>query len=173
MEKYQSLHEDIESITNKEVVKRTSISVKAIILIAVGFALVVGGMLSEDPNSSVSTFLFTAAAFVLIGGIIKLFISRTSYVFRPTNSIVKKSELFFDPSDSATLQTCMEMKRFEDLKRVKRQVNSGVKVEAMVAGDGKFAAVQVSEYVPYSYEAVTPVMCYYGEDAKSFINFFK
>lgn len=173
MEKYQSIHEDIETITNKEVVKQSSISIKAIVLIVVAVALVMGGMSFSDPNSSMPTFLFTAAAFVFVGGIIKFFVSRSRYVFRPTNSVVKKATIYVDPADSSTIQTCMEMKRFEDLKRVKRQENSGVKVEAMVAGDEKFAAVQISEYIPYSYEAVTPVMCYYGEEAKAFVNFFK
>ena len=73
--------------------------------------------------------------------------------------------MYFDVHESDNLQDCMEMKRFEDLKKMKREKDTGVKVEAMIADDQKFAAVQISEYIPYSYEAVTPVMCYYGEEA--------
>ena len=74
--------------------------------------------------------------------------------------------MYFDVHESDNLQDCMEMKRFEDLKKMKREKDTGVKVEAMIADDQKFAAVQISEYIPYSYEAVTPVMCYYGEEAR-------
>ena len=65
------------------------------------------------------------------------------------------------------------MKRFEDFKQMKRKKDSGVRVEAMISDDQRFAAVQIADYVPYSYEAVTPVICYYGEDAKSFVTSFK
>ncbi len=47
------------------------------------------------------------------------------------------------------------MKRFDELSRFKREKDTGVKLEAMIASKGDFAAVQISEYIPYTYEAVT------------------
>ena len=67
----------------------------------------------------------------------------------------------------------MEQKRFEILKGLKRQINTGVKVDAMIAADSRFVALQVSEYVPYMYEAVSPVMCYYENDALLLSDYFK
>ena len=55
----------------------------------------------------------------------------------------------------------------------RKDKDTGVKVEAMIADDQKFAAVQISEYIPYSYEAVTPVMCYYGEEARLLASYLK
>lgn len=173
MGKFKTIHEDIETVTNKEVIKQNSLSMMGIGLMGGAVVLFIAGFMIENPNSSVSTFLFSAAVALLVGGLIKFFISRSCYLFRPTNSRLKAVTLYFDNKECDSLQACMEMKRFEDLKRLKRQVNTGIKVEAMVAGDSKFAAVQISEYIPYTYEAVTPVMCYYGEEAKTFVNFFK
>lgn len=173
MEKFKTIQEDIENVTNQEVVKKGKISLVAIALIIVAVILVVVGMGSEDPNASWPSFLFTVAAMLFLGGIVKLFVSRSCWIFKPTNSKLKEMTLYFDVHESDALQTCIEMKRFEDFKQMKRKKDSGVRVEAMVSDDQRFAAVQVAEYVPYSYEAVTPVVCFYGDDAKSFVNSFR
>lgn len=173
MEKFKTIQEDIENATNQEVVKKGKISLVAIALIIVAVILVVVGMGSEDPNASWPSFLFTVAAMLFLGGIVKLFVSRSCWIFRPTNSKLKEMTLYFDVHESDALQTCIEMKRFEDFKQMKRKKDSGVRMEAMVSDDQRFAAVQIAEYVPYSYEAVTPVVCYYGEDARSFVNSFR
>jgi hypothetical protein len=127
----------------------------------------------EDPNSSMPTFLFTASALLFLSGVIKLLVDRSCYMFKPTKSKLKTMTMYFDVHESDNLQDCMEMKRFEDLKKMKREKDTGVKVEAMIADDQKFAAVQISEYIPYSYEAVTPVMCYYGEEARLLASYLK
>lgn len=173
MEKFKTIQEDIENVTNQEVVKKGKISLVAIALIIIAVILVVVGMGSGDPNASWPSFLFTVAAMLFLGGIVKLFVSRSCWIFRPTNSKLKEMTLYFDVHESDALQTCIEMKRFEDFKQMKRKKDSGVRVEAMVSDDQRFAAVQVAEYVPYSYEAVTPVVCYYGDDAKSFVSSFR
>ncbi len=86
---------------------------------------------------------------------------------------MKKAIAYFDVHESDALQACVEMKRFEELKRLKREKDTGVRLEAMVADDGKFAAVQISEYIPYTYEAITPVRCYYGEEADVLASYLK
>lgn len=173
MEKFKTIQEDIEHVTNKEVIKQGTISFVAVGLIAVAVIMAIAGMQSEDPNASWPSFLFTISALLFLGGIVKLFVSRSCWIFKPTKSKLKEMTLYFDVHECDALQACIEMKRFEDLKHMKRQKDSGVRVEAMVSGDQKFAAVQIYEYIPYSYEAVTPVVCYYGDEAKSFVSFFK
>lgn len=168
MSKFKDIQEDIQTVTNQEVVKRNQISMSAIGAFAGAVVLFVGGYAMEDPNSSLSTFLFTAAVMLLVVSIIKLAMGRNCYLFRPTGSRLKKMTLYFDTKESQNLQSCLEAKRFDELKSLKRQISTGVKLDIMVAGDSKFAAVQVSEYVPYTYEAVSPVMCYYGDEAKNF-----
>lgn len=165
MGKYKVIHEDIENINSKEIAKQTNISIVAIVVMVVGIALGVLGILFDDPNSSMPTFLFTLAALLVFGGLVKLLVSRTCYVYLPTKSRLALSKYYFDVHAGDEVQNCLQMKRFDDLSRIKREKDNGVKVEAMLAADGQFAAIQVLEYVPYSFEAVTPVMCYYGDEA--------
>lgn len=166
MGKFKKLQEDIENVTNKDVVKQTRISGVATIILIVSVACAIGGMGFEDPNSSMPTLLFSVSALLFLSGIVKLLLDRSCYIFKPTKSRLKTMTMYFDVHESDNLQDCMEMKRFEDLKKMKREKDTGVKMEMMVADDQKFAAVQISEYIPYTYEAVTPVMCYYGEEVR-------
>ena len=171
MSKYKTITEDIETVTNKEVVKQNRVSLVALGLVVAAVLCVAGGWAIEDPNSSLSTFLFTEAVFLFLGGIVKFFMGRECYLFRPTGSHLQKITVYFDAKESQPLQYCIEEKRFEDLKQLKRQINTGVKLDVMLTGDKKFAAVQLSEYVPYAYEAISPVICYYGEEAKNFSHY--
>lgn len=173
MEKYKTIQEDIENVSHNKVVKKTSVSAVAAGMIIASVLLAVAGKGFEDPNSSLPTFLFMSALFLFLAGIIKLFINRSCYLFQPTRCRLKPVTLFFDVHDSDALQSCLEMKRFDELRRLKREKDTGVKLEAMMAGDGKFVAVQISEYIPYAYEAITPVMCYYDEDAGKLADYFK
>lgn len=173
MEKYKTIQEDIENVSNKEVVKQIRISRIAVALIIVSILCAVGGKSFSDPNTSMPTFLFTVSVFLFLGGIIKLFVSRSCYIFRPTKSRMKSLTFYFDVHEGDSLRNCIEMNRFNELNRLKREKDSGVKLEVMMAGDGKFAAAQILEYIPYTYEAITPVKCYYGDEARTFTSCFK
>lgn len=165
MEKYRIIHEDIENLHSDEIAKRTNISVVAVVFVLVALAFGGWGMTFDDLNSSLPTFLFTAAAILFFSGMIKLLVSRRRYVYLPTKSALKLKTLYFDVHTRDELQDCLKMKRFDELSHIKREKDNGVKVEAMLSGDRQFAAVQVLEYIPYSFEAVTPVMYFYKEDA--------
>ena len=49
MGKFKKLQEDIENVTNKEVVKQTRISGVATIVLIISVACAIGGMSFEDP----------------------------------------------------------------------------------------------------------------------------
>ncbi|MDE6877889.1 MAG: hypothetical protein K2P54_01995 [Odoribacter sp.] len=173
MERYAVITEDIENVTNREVVRQNRISMVSIGFILLSVFLALWAFSITDPNSSFSTFLLTTAVFMLFGGIVKFCMGRRCYFFKPTGSPIKHMTLYFDNKESQHLKDCMEQKRFEILKGLKRQINTGVKVDAMIAADSRFVALQVSEYVPYTYEAVSPVMCYYENDALLLSDYFK
>lgn len=173
MEKYDVLPEDIERVSEQQVIRKNKVSMVAIGLILLAILLAVGGFSATDPNSSVATFLYTAALFVFFAGIVKFCMGRNCYFFKPTGSQIRQVTLYFDNKERHLLQDYIENKNFDALTQLKRQINTGVKVEAMVAADNRFVAVQLSEYVPYTYEAVTPVMCYYEEDARRLTDYFR
>ena len=171
MEKYKTISEDIENVSNRDVVKHSRISGIGVGMIVAAVVCAIAGKSFEDPNSSLPAFFFTVSALLLLAGIVKVFVGRTCYTFKPTKSRLQPFTLYFDVHESVALQNCVEMKRFDELNRLKREKDTGIKLEAMVTGDGTFAALQISEYVPYTYEAITPVRCYYGDDARTLFSY--
>lgn len=166
MEKYKTIHEEIESATNRDVAKQVNISLVAVAVIVAGVLFGLWGMTFEDPNSSMPTFLFTASTLFGLGGVVKLLTSRNGYVYRPTKSRLKPLTVYYDVHASDELQNALQMKRPELLGQLRRVKDNGVKVQALVSSDNRFAAVQVLEYVPYAFEAVTPVMYFKEEEAR-------
>lgn len=86
MEKYKTIHEEIECAANRDVAKQVNISLVAVAVIVAGVLFGLWGKTFEDPNSSMPTFLFTASTLFGLGGVVKLLTSRNGYVYRPTKS---------------------------------------------------------------------------------------
>lgn len=168
MEKYKTIHEEIECAAHQDVARQMNISWVAVAVIVAGVLCGVWGMTFEDPNSSMPTFLFTAAVLFGLGGMIKLLVSRNGYVYMPTKSRLNPVTVYYDVHASDELQNALQMNRPEVLGQLKRVKDNGVKVHALVSADDRFAAVQVLEYVPYTFEAVTPVMYFKGDAARRF-----
>lgn len=166
MGKYKTIYEEIENKLNKDIRKQTRLSISALVVIIVG--IVIGGiaLLFDDLNSSIPSFLFTLSILLILGGVVKLLVSRTCYVYLPTQSRMKSATYYFDVRESDIIQDCLQMKRFDELARLERRHDNGVKVDILCAENGNFTAVQVSEYIPYTFEAITPVMYYSGEEAR-------
>ncbi len=170
MEKYKTLIEDIEHATHGEVVKKSRLSPAALVLFATGVLCFLGAKAIGDPNSALPTFLYTAAVCLLLVGVVKFFTGNKVYVFLPAGSNLKKERVYFDAKERQPLFDSIEDRRFESLKRLKRLANTGIRLDVLYAGNREFAAVQLLEYVPYTYETATPVICYYGEEARKFID---
>lgn len=79
MERYAVITEDIENVTNREVVRQNRISMASIGFILLSVFLALWAFSITDPNSSFSTFLLTTAVFMLLGGIVKFCMGRRCY----------------------------------------------------------------------------------------------
>ena len=166
MEKYKKIWEEIEVASNHEVVKKSCISSIGMVCILFAIGCIVGAKGFEDPNSSLPTFLYTIAAILLLMGIVKICVDRTCYIFKSTKSKLYSKTVYFDAKDEVELKSSLEMNRFDLLKHLTKKKDGVIKLELMMTKDGQFAALQLFEYIPYSYEVLTPVWCYYGDSAK-------
>jgi hypothetical protein len=173
MEKYKKLWEEIEVASNHEVIKKSCVSSKGLLMILIAIGCIVGAKAFEDPNSSMPTCLYTVAAILLLSGIIKICVSRTCYIFNPTKSKLYSKTLYFDAKDEIELRNSLEMKKIEGLKALTKKKDGVIKLELMLTNDGQYVALQLFEYIPYAYEAVSPVWCYYEGDAQQLAAFVK
>ena len=89
--------------------------------------------------------------------------------FKPTQSPVKKDELFFAADDYTTLKSALDNKHFDALKKLRDQSDGNVKLVIANSKDGKFAAVQLQRYQPFEFRPETEIMMMSADEFANFM----
>ena len=95
---------------------------------------------------------------------------RTTATYTPTNSIVDAKSFEFSPADGDRLKRLLEAPKEKiaaaiDGFRPKATINGNYIAELCVSRDGQFLAVQLLQFIHMSYEPVTSVLIFEGNDA--------
>ena len=100
-----------------------------------------------------------------------LFGLRTTATFSPTTSVIDANTFEYSPADGERLKRLLETPR-EKLSaaigdfRPKATVNGNYMAEVCASRDGAFLAVQLHQFTRMSYEPVTDVLLFEGDDAR-------
>ena len=100
-----------------------------------------------------------------------LFGLRTTATFSPTNSVIDTNTFEYSPADGERLKRLLDTPR-EKLSaaigdiRPKATVNGNYMAEVCASRDGAFLAVQLHQFTRMSYEPVTNVLLFEGDDAR-------
>lgn len=100
-----------------------------------------------------------------------LFGLRTTATFSPTNSVIDSNTFEYSPADGERLKRLLDTPR-EKLAaaigdfRPKATVNGNYMAEVCASRDGAFLAVQLHQFTRMSYEPVTDVLLFEGDDAR-------
>lgn len=103
-------------------------------------------------------------AFFLLG-IFRLFWKSKEVVYIPTGSVTKERSVFFDLKHMGKLKEMIEKGQLSTEDGVKSEGSGNVRLDVILSQDNKFAAVQLFQFVPYTYTPVTSVHYYTGNDA--------
>jgi len=90
-------------------------------------------------------------------------------LFSFLNSKNVHKEFFFATSDIQKFRSSLENKSFSCIKDIKL-TDFGSKLDLVYSRDKQYASIKLFEYVPYTYQEITPVMEYHGEDATALIS---
>ena len=96
---------------------------------------------------------------------------RTNATFSPTNSVIDANTFEYSPADGERLKRLLDTPR-EKLSaaigdfRPKATVNGNYMAEVCASRDGAFLAVQLHQFTRMSYEPVTDVLLFEGDDAR-------
>ena len=147
----QAIDATIFASTHPDIAKRTSVSglifSVAMLLLGIRMLLMVLG-----------------TAFFLLG-IFRLFWKSKEVVYIPTGSITKERSVFFDLKHMGKLKEMIEKGQLSIEEGVKSEGSGNVRLDVILSQDNKFAAVQLFQFVPYTYTPVTSVHYYTGNDA--------
>ena len=101
-----------------------------------------------------------------------LFGLRTTATYTPTNSIIDAKSFEYSPADGEHLRRLLDTPKEKiadsiDGFRPKATVNGNYMAEVCASRDGQFLAVQLHQFTRMSYEPVTDVLIFEGDDAKA------
>ena len=106
-----------------------------------------------------------------------LFGLRTAVIYTPTNSVIDARTVELSPADGEHVRRILSSPR-EDLAQVigdfcpKPVANGNYMAEVCTSRDGAFAAILLHQFTRMSYEPVTEVVVFEGEDARTITKLF-
>ena len=114
-------------------------------------------------------FIISTAAILL--GIFRLFWKSKEVVYVPTGSIAKERSIFFDLKHMDKLTDLVNSGSFSADSKIKSEASGNIRMDVILSADNKFAAVQLFQFVPYTYQPVTAVH-YFTNDAAAAVAAF-
>lgn len=157
-----------ETFQNEVVMRRSNISIVAIIGIIVGLALICGSAFYvQDSASTLYMFAMTAGVILVVYYIIVVSLRKSDYYYKDTNSKIEGYTLYYNPIErDSVLKT---IQKGLAIKGLEGSEESSLKVDYIISVDGKFAACQMCHYIPYNYVPDSEVFRIDGEKLKAII----
>ena len=163
----QTIDATLFASSHPDIVKRTSVSglIFSVAMLLVGVFIFASIFEMSDKSSTLSMALMVlGTAFVLLG-VFRLFWKSKEVVYLPTGSVTKERSVFFDLKYLGKLT--------DGETEIKSSGSGNVRMDVMISQDNKFAAVQLYQFVPYTYTPVTSVRYYTGSDAVAVSTFLE
>ena len=159
--------------SHPDIVKRTSVSgliISGLMLVA-GIIAFVSTFEMKDKSSTISMGLMVLGTALFLIGIFRLFWKSKEIVYLPTGSVTKEQSVFFDIKHLDRLTDMVNTGNFPFTSEVKGGGSGNLRLDLMISADKKFAAVQLFQFVPYTYVPVTSVHYYTKGEATSLAAF--
>ena len=163
----QTIDATIFASSHPDIVKRTSLSgvIFSGLILLVGVLAFVSTFEMEDRSSTLSMGLMVIGSGMFLIGIFRLFWKSKEIVYLPTGSVAKERSLFFDLKHIGKLTEMLESGKLDGEAGVKSESSGNVRLDVMISQDNKFAALQLFQFVPYTYTPVTSVCYFTGNEA--------
>ena len=143
------------------------ISVKQILLSScIALFGVMGIVLSLVMDKSESTLcmaFLTIGILLMLFALYRFFTKSKEMIYKPTGSEVRSDSLYMDGVELQSLKQMMVKNEFSTSSRLVFKEGGNGRLDYMVSKDGRFVAIQLLQFVPYTYEPVTGVY-YYADD---------
>ena len=169
----QAIDATIFASSHPDIAKRTSISGLLIscVMLLIGILSFASTFELEDKSSTVSMALMVFGTGLFLLGIFRLFWKSKEVVYVPTGSIAKERSIFFDLKHMDKLTDLVNSGSFSADSKIKSEASGNIRMDVIPSADNKFAAVQLFQFVPYTYQPVTAVH-YFTNDAAAAVAAF-
>ena len=169
----QAIDATIFASSHPDIAKRTSISGLLIscVMLLIGILSFASTFELEDKSSTVSMALMVFGTGLFLLGICRLFWKSKEVVYVPTGSIAKERSIFFDLKHMDKLTDLVNSGSFSADSKIKSEASGNIRMDVILSADKKFAAVQLFQFIPYTYQPITSVQYFTDEQASAVIAF--
>ena len=143
--------------SHPDIAKRTSVSglIFSGIMLLIGVLAFISTFEMEDRSSTLSMGLMVLGTGLFLIGIFRLFWKSKEVVYLPTGSIAKEQSVFFDLKYMDQLKEIVKLGTFSADTNLKGGTSGNLRMDIILSEDKKFAAVQLFQFVPYTYKVQT------------------
>lgn len=168
----QTIDATLFASSHPDIAKRTSFSglIVSIIMLVVGILAFVSTFEMEDRSSTISMALMVLGTGLFLVGIFRLFWKSKETVYLPTGSIARESSMFFDLKYLDKLSAMVKSGNFVSAD-VKGETSGNLRLDVVLSEDKKFAAIQLFQFVPYTYNPITSVQYFTNGEAAAIAAF--
>lgn len=163
----QTIDATLFASSHPDIAKRTSVSglILSVAMLVIGILIFASIFEMSDRSSTVSMALMVLGTALILLGVFRLFWKSKEMVYLPTGSVAKERSLFFDLKYIGKLTDMLESGKLDSEAGVKSESSGNVRMDVMISQDNKFAALQLFQFVPYTYTPVTSVHYFTGGEA--------
>ena len=169
----QTIDATIFASSHPDIAKRTSVSGVLIssVMLLVGILAFVSTFELDDKSSTVSMALMVLGTGLFLMGIFRLFWKSKEVIYLPTKSVAKEHSIFFDLKHMDALRNLVNSGSFSAGSHIKSEASGNIRMDVILSADKKFAAVQLFQFIPYTYQPITSVQYFTDEQASAVIAF--
>lgn len=169
----QSIDATIFASSHPDVVKRISVSgiLFSSLMLLAGVLAFVSTFSFEDKSSTVSMALMVLGTGLFLVGIFRLFWKSKETVYLPTGSLTKERSVFFDLKHKDKLVDLVNSGSFTTDSSIKSTASGNIRMDVIFSEDKKFVGVQLFQFIPYTYQPITPVRYFTGAGALAIVAF--
>lgn len=169
----QTIDATIFASSHPDIAKRTSISglIFSCIMLVAGILAFVSTFEMQDRSSTLSMGLMVVGTAFFLVGIFRLFWKSKEIVYLPTGCVAREQSMFFDLKHLDGLTSMVKSGNFPASVDIKGGTSGNLRLDIILSEDKKFAAVQLFQFVPYTYNPVTSVCYFTNGEAASIATF--
>ena len=169
----QTIYATIFASSHPDIAKRTSISgiVFSCIMLLIGILSFASTFELEDKSSTISMALMVFGTGLFLVGIFRIFWKSKEVVYVPTGSVAKEQSVFFDLKHMDKLKELVNFGNLSMDSGIKSETSGNLRMDIILSEDNKFAAVQLFQFIPYTYQPITTVHYFTNGEAATIAAF--
>ncbi len=163
----QTIDATLFASSHPDIAKRTSVFglVISVAMMVAGILIFASIFEMNDRTSTISMGLMVLGTALILLGVFRLFWKSKEIVYLPTGSVAREHSMFFDLKYIGKLTEMIKNGNLDSEAGVKSEPSGNVRMDIMISQDNEFVALQLFQFVPYTYTPVTSIRYFTGGEA--------